>query len=154
MPALLTSTSRRRSRSSARSTSDRAWAGSPRPAWRARWPPPPRAATVSSAACRAARNWTATVAPWAANRSATARPIPREPPVTSTTMPSKSTRTGCLVPAVDVGTYRLTLNWEEEDPMGTELEGAGGYRVGDADRNRTADLLKEAHAAGYLTLEE
>jgi hypothetical protein len=38
--------------------------------------------------------------------------------------------------------------------MGTELEGAGGYRVGDADRNRTTDLLKEAHAAGYLTLEE
>ena len=38
--------------------------------------------------------------------------------------------------------------------MGTELQGAGGYRVGDADRNRTADLLKEAHAAGYLTLEE
>ena len=38
--------------------------------------------------------------------------------------------------------------------MGTELQDAGGYRVGDADRNRTADLLKEAHAAGYLTLEE
>jgi Domain of unknown function (DUF1707) len=38
--------------------------------------------------------------------------------------------------------------------MGTERQGAGGYRVGDADRNRTADLLKEAHAAGYLTLEE
>jgi Domain of unknown function (DUF1707) len=38
--------------------------------------------------------------------------------------------------------------------MGTELQGAGGYRVGDADRDRTADLLKEAHAAGYLTLEE
>ena len=38
--------------------------------------------------------------------------------------------------------------------MGAELQGAGGYRVGDADRNRTADLLKEAHAAGYLTLEE
>jgi hypothetical protein len=38
--------------------------------------------------------------------------------------------------------------------MGSELQGAGGYRVGDADRNRTADLLKEAHAAGYLTLEE
>ena len=38
--------------------------------------------------------------------------------------------------------------------MGTELQGAGGYRVGDADRNRTADLLNEAHAAGYLTLEE
>jgi hypothetical protein len=38
--------------------------------------------------------------------------------------------------------------------MGTELPGAGGYRVGDADRNHTADLLKEAHAAGYLTLEE
>jgi hypothetical protein len=32
----------------------------------------------------------------------------------------------------------------------------GGWRlrVGDADRNRTADLLKEAHAGGYLTLEE
>jgi hypothetical protein len=27
-------------------------------------------------------------------------------------------------------------------------------QVGDADRNGTADLLKEAHAAGYLTLEE
>ena len=38
--------------------------------------------------------------------------------------------------------------------MGGELQGAGGYRVGDADRNRTAELLKEAHAAGYLTLEE
>jgi Domain of unknown function (DUF1707) len=38
--------------------------------------------------------------------------------------------------------------------MGSELEGAGGYRVGDADRNRTVELLKEAHAAGYLTLEE
>jgi DUF1707 SHOCT-like domain len=38
--------------------------------------------------------------------------------------------------------------------MGAELQGAGGYRAGDADRNRTAALLKEAHAAGYLTLEE
>jgi hypothetical protein len=38
--------------------------------------------------------------------------------------------------------------------MGTELQGAGGYRVGDADRNRAADLLREAHVAGYLTLEE
>jgi Domain of unknown function (DUF1707) len=38
--------------------------------------------------------------------------------------------------------------------MGADLRGAGGYLVGDADRNRTADLLKEAHAAGYLTLEE
>jgi Domain of unknown function (DUF1707) len=38
--------------------------------------------------------------------------------------------------------------------MGSELQGAGGYRAGDAERNRTADLLKEAHAAGYLTLEE
>ena len=38
--------------------------------------------------------------------------------------------------------------------MGSELQGAGGYRVGDADRDRTADVLKEAHAAGYLTLEE
>jgi Domain of unknown function (DUF1707) len=38
--------------------------------------------------------------------------------------------------------------------MGSELEGAGGYRVGDADRNRTADLLREAHVAGYLSFEE
>jgi hypothetical protein len=38
--------------------------------------------------------------------------------------------------------------------MGSELEGAGGYRVGDADRNRTAELLREAHVAGYLTFEE
>ncbi len=33
-------------------------------------------------------------------------------------------------------------------------QSARGYRVGDANRNRAADLLKEAHAAGYLTLEE
>jgi uncharacterized protein DUF1707 len=38
--------------------------------------------------------------------------------------------------------------------MGSELRRADGYRVGDAERNRAADLLKEAHAAGYLTLEE
>ena len=38
--------------------------------------------------------------------------------------------------------------------MGAEMQGAGGYRVGDADRNRVAELLKEAHVAGYLTLEE
>jgi hypothetical protein len=38
--------------------------------------------------------------------------------------------------------------------MGAEMQGAGGYRVGDADRNRVAELLKEAHAAGYLSLEE
>jgi Domain of unknown function (DUF1707) len=37
---------------------------------------------------------------------------------------------------------------------GRRTAGAGGYRAGDADRNRTAELLKEAHAAGYLTLEE
>jgi hypothetical protein len=36
----------------------------------------------------------------------------------------------------------------------TPLPGAGGYRVGDAERGRTVDLLKEAHAAGYLSLEE
>src|SRR4029453_6211180 len=107
------------------------------------------------------RNWTASVAPWAANCSATARPIPREPPVTSTPAPSRSIRIACPVRPlacpgrpVDVRTYRLTLKLsDEEDPMG-ELQGAGGYRVGDADRNRTADLLNEAHAAGYLTLEE
>jgi DUF1707 SHOCT-like domain len=38
--------------------------------------------------------------------------------------------------------------------MGAELQGAGGYRVGDADRNHTADLPKEPHAAGDLPLEE
>jgi Domain of unknown function (DUF1707) len=38
--------------------------------------------------------------------------------------------------------------------MGTDLQGTGGYRAGDADRNHTAELLTEAHAAGYLTLEE
>ena len=38
--------------------------------------------------------------------------------------------------------------------MGADMQEAGGYLVGDADRNRTADLLKEAHAGGYLTLEE
>jgi Domain of unknown function (DUF1707) len=30
----------------------------------------------------------------------------------------------------------------------------GGYRVGDADRSRTVELLKEAHATGYLELDE
>jgi hypothetical protein len=38
--------------------------------------------------------------------------------------------------------------------MGSELQGSGGYRVGDAERNATVELLKEAHAAGYLSLEE
>jgi hypothetical protein len=55
---------------------------------------------------------------------------------------------------VDVSAYRLTLKAERGGSMGGELQGAGGYRVGDADRNRTAELLKEAHAVGYLTLEE
>jgi hypothetical protein len=55
---------------------------------------------------------------------------------------------------VDVCTYTLTLKAEGGASMGGELQGAGGYRVGDADRNWTTELLKEAHAAGYLTLEE
>ena len=38
--------------------------------------------------------------------------------------------------------------------MGNELDGLGGYRVGDAERARTVDLLKEAHVVGYLTLAE
>ena len=38
--------------------------------------------------------------------------------------------------------------------MGAELQGRGGYLVGDADRNGVVDLLKEAHAVGYLTLDE
>jgi hypothetical protein len=31
---------------------------------------------------------------------------------------------------------------------------AGAYRVGDAERTRTVELLREAHAAGYLQLDE
>jgi hypothetical protein len=38
--------------------------------------------------------------------------------------------------------------------MSNELRPSGGYRVGDAERARTADLLKEAHVAGYLSLTE
>jgi len=38
--------------------------------------------------------------------------------------------------------------------MSTELGPAGHYRVGDAERSRTTELLKEAHVAGYLTLAE
>lgn len=38
--------------------------------------------------------------------------------------------------------------------MSSELDRPGGYRVGDAERTRTVDLLKEAHVAGYLTLAE
>jgi hypothetical protein len=38
--------------------------------------------------------------------------------------------------------------------MGSELGRLGSYRVGDAERTRTIDLLKEAHVAGYLTLTE
>jgi hypothetical protein len=38
--------------------------------------------------------------------------------------------------------------------MSNELRPSGGYRVGDAERARTADLLKEAHVAGYLSLNE
>lgn len=36
--------------------------------------------------------------------------------------------------------------------MGTELGRLGNYRVGDAERSRTVELIKEAHVAGYLTL--
>lgn len=36
--------------------------------------------------------------------------------------------------------------------MGTELGRLGNYRVGDAERSRTVEVLKEAHVAGYLTL--
>jgi len=38
--------------------------------------------------------------------------------------------------------------------MSAELRPAGSYRVGDAERSRTTELLKEAHVAGYLTLAE
>jgi Domain of unknown function (DUF1707) len=38
--------------------------------------------------------------------------------------------------------------------MSTELGRLGSYRVGDDERARTVDLLKEAHVAGYLTLPE
>ncbi len=38
--------------------------------------------------------------------------------------------------------------------MSNELDPLGGYRVGDAERARTVDLLKEAHVAGYLDLSE
>jgi hypothetical protein len=38
--------------------------------------------------------------------------------------------------------------------MSNELDPFGGYRVGDAERARTVDLLKEAHVAGYLDLSE
>lgn len=36
--------------------------------------------------------------------------------------------------------------------MSSELDRFGSYRVGDAERAGTVDLLKEAHVAGYLTL--
>jgi Domain of unknown function (DUF1707) len=38
--------------------------------------------------------------------------------------------------------------------MSSELDRFGSYRVGDAERAGTVDLLKEAHVAGYLTLAE
>lgn len=38
--------------------------------------------------------------------------------------------------------------------MSTEVGRLGSYRVGDAERARTVDLIKEAHVAGYLTLAE
>jgi Domain of unknown function (DUF1707) len=38
--------------------------------------------------------------------------------------------------------------------MSSELGRLGTYRVGDTERTRTVDLLKEAHVAGYLTLAE
>jgi uncharacterized membrane protein YgcG len=38
--------------------------------------------------------------------------------------------------------------------MSNELDPLGGYRVGDAERARTVDLIKEAHVAGYLDLSE
>jgi hypothetical protein len=38
--------------------------------------------------------------------------------------------------------------------MSSELDQPGSYRVGDAERAHTVDLLKEAHVAGYLQLAE
>jgi hypothetical protein len=38
--------------------------------------------------------------------------------------------------------------------MSNELGRLGSYRVGDAERSRTIEVLKEAHVAGYLTLTE
>jgi hypothetical protein len=38
--------------------------------------------------------------------------------------------------------------------MSSELGRLGSYRVGDAERARAVELLKEAHVAGYLTLTE
>ena len=38
--------------------------------------------------------------------------------------------------------------------MSSELDRFDSYRVGDAERAGTVDLLKEAHVAGYLTLAE
>src|ERR1700761_1220534 len=92
IPALLTNTSRPPSRARASSTSASTDAGSvtsqattcQSPSWSP-------SSSASDAASELGRRWQTTPrAPRSANRSAIARPIPREPPVTRTRAPVKS----------------------------------------------------------------
>src|SRR6056297_748990 len=84
MPALFTTTSRPPSAAAAEATSRSAWTGSATSAWTTACGPPGSPASVAFAAASSARKPIATRAPRLANACATARPIPREPPVTST----------------------------------------------------------------------
>src|SRR5919198_1861526 len=102
-PALLTSTSSRPNRASARSTSARGAAGSvsstPTPDARA----PNSAAVASARSCE--REVTTTLIPRASSSAATARPMPEEDPVTIATRPlmaaSAQRRPGLLLEDVD-----------------------------------------------------
>src|SRR5690606_34507991 len=82
--ALFTSTESPPSCAAASSTRAVAAAGSPRSPWTRTWPVPGSAASVCSASARPWAWWTATRSPRSAKASATARPMPRDEPVTRT----------------------------------------------------------------------
>src|SRR5512132_2732824 len=95
MPALLTSTSRRSVEAATSSASARTSSSAARSARCVRRRPLPVARAMASRAAAsrpASRPWSSTVAPWAARRSATARPSPSVAPVTSTVSADASMR--------------------------------------------------------------
>src|SRR3954469_13956512 len=91
-PALLTSTSRRPSRSCACWTNARAWSSSPTSALIASAVPPSAVMRSASASMRSVRRAaTATLAPARAHASAVASPMPDDAPVMATACPPRST---------------------------------------------------------------
>ena len=129
-PALFTSTSRRPSCSTTESTIAHAASPSRRST--------PNHVHPSGSASGSLREHTATVAPASAKRCAMPRPTPLVPPVTSTTMPSKSSSMAIGVPYlawcevnVDGPVTRLALDRpDRRNALSLETDARGRARAG------------------------